>query len=429
MPIDFYLETFGCSLNMADSDMITSRLIKLGYHRVSSPDSADLIVVNTCGVKEPTEDRVIHRLTELSSHNVPLIITGCLPKISFDRIVSAAPGFSAILGPQAIDTLGSVAERVLAGERNIVHLDSDSLSKLRYFEGPPDSVICTVPICEGCLGNCAYCAVKFARGKVRSYSISEIKSVVKRCTHLGYREIRLTSQDAGVYGADTGSSLIELLKDLDSIEGEHIFRLGMFNPDLVLGIIDDLLDVMDSKHFFKFFHAPLQSGSDRILRLMRRRYTTDVWLSIINVIRNRFPDATISTDIIVGFPGESDDDFQQTIEIIRRTRPQIVNISKYGDRPKTAASCSTEKIDTHTKKERSRSLSKLVHEISAEHNASWIGQEVPAIVTDKAPKGGFLARTCTYKPVIIHDDVSIGKWIKVSIISAGPTHITGRAIL
>ncbi len=428
MNLGFYLETYGCALNMADSDMIVARMTGLGNHRVNDPGSADVLIVNTCGVKEPTEDRVIHRLVELSSLAIPLIIMGCLPKISLERILSTVPNFAAILGPQSIQSLGPILERVILGERGIIKLDADVQSKLRYFAGPSHSVICTVPICEGCLGSCAYCAVKFARGRVRSYSISDIKSVVERCIHQGYCEIRLTSQDAGVFGVDTGETLVDLLAELDSISGTHAFRLGMFNPDLVLHNIDNILDVMASDHFFKFFHAPLQSGSDSILHLMKRRYTVNDWVSIVSAIRRKFTDVTIATDIIVGFPGESDADFEETIRVIERVRPEIVNISKYGDRPGTEASRSKEKVDTAVKKDRSRKLSHLVHKLSVERNAIWLDRVVPVLVTDRAPKGGFLARTLSYKPVILRKEVPLGIWVMVSIDSASPTYISGNII-
>lgn len=169
MTFRFYLETYGCSLNTADSDIIVGRLRELEADRVHDVHDADLIILNSCGVKEPTEDRIIHQLEELSKESAPVIVTGCLPRISLSRIERAIPDYAAILGPQSIESLGVVVPRVLRGERGIQHLDSDEASKLKWFEGPPDSVICTVPICEGCLGSCAYCAVKFARGQVKSH--------------------------------------------------------------------------------------------------------------------------------------------------------------------------------------------------------------------------------------------------------------------
>ena len=422
----FYLETYGCSLNTADSDIIVGRLKELKIERVQEIEDADLIILNSCGVKEPTEDRIIHRLKELAREKIPVVVTGCLPRISLARVERAIPEYAAILGPQSIESLALVVLRVLEGERSIQHLDSDEISKLKWFAGPPESVICTVPICEGCLGNCAYCAVKFARGQVKSHSIEDIHLIIERCVHLGYQEIRLTSQDAAVYGSDTGETLASLLHDVGQIEGTHKFRLGMFNPNLVLDSIDGILQAMDNPRFFKFFHIPLQTGSDNVLSAMKRRYTVAEWEGVVRKIRDRFSDATIATDVIVGFPDESDSDFEQTLEVINRIRPSVVNISKYGDRPGTLASKSKDKVNTHTKKQRSRTLTSLVNEMLTESNESWVGWSGSVILTEKGSTGGLVGRNESYKTVIVHDDLSLGTTVDVEITSAKRTHLNGE---
>ena len=422
----FYLETYGCSLNKADSDLIVGRLNGLGAEQTNDIELADLIVLNTCGVKEPTEDKIIHRLEELGIQSIPVIVAGCLPRISLGRVQHAIPGFAALLGPQSIDALGMVAERVLKGERGIVHLESDSDSKLRFFTGPPDSVICTIPICEGCLGSCAYCAVRFARGNVRSYGIAEIHSVVERCVHLGYGEIRLTSQDAGVFGHDTGETLVELLNDLNKIKGEHRFRLGMFNPNLVLDTIDDLVATMESEHFFKFFHVPLQTGSNSLLAAMGREYTVSEWTGVVSKIRSKFPRATVATDIIVGFPGETYLDFEETVNLLQDTRPEVVNISKYGDRPGTAASRAKNKVDTSVKKERSRQISFMVSAFVTDINASWVGWSGEVIATEAGARGGIVCRNFAYKPIILHEEVPLGSTVKVEVTSSERTHLLAQ---
>ena len=322
--------------------------------------------------------------------------------------------------------LEHVVPRILEGERGIRHIESDGTYKLKWFAGPPDSVICTIPICEGCLGSCAYCAVKFARGKVRSYSIKDLHQIVERCVHLGYREIRLTSQDAAVYGSDTNESLPDLMNSLGSIEGLHKFRLGMFNPNIVMGSLNELLNSMKNDHFFRFFHIPLQSGSDRLLKTMKRRYIVSDWESVVRRVRKNFPNATIATDIIVGFPGETENDFEQTLDLVKRVKPAITNISKYGDRPNTLASKSKEKVDTSKKKERSRALTKLVNEILLKSNEEWMGWSGPIIITEKGSKGGMLGRNESYKTVIVHDDLKPGTVVDVEIISSDRTYLVGK---
>lgn len=425
MPFSFYLETYGCSLNMADSDLIVGRLALVGGRRTEEVGSADVLIINTCGVKEPTEDRVVYRVSELARAEPPLMIVGCLPKINLDRLIDAAPDYGAILGPQSIEKMGPVVLAVLEGNRGIIDLESDDGSKLRFFQGPPHSVICTVPICEGCLGACSYCAVRFARETVQSYSIKTLVDVVRDAISSGYKEIRLTAQDAAAYGADTGESLVSLLSALDEISGGHRFRLGMFNCNLVSDSLGKLLTVMSSDHFYRFFHVPVQSGSNHVLQVMNRRYTAAEWKSVVQTIRGSLPQSTIATDIIVGHPGESKADFAATMDLIRSVQPEIVNISKYGDRPGTVASESNNKVDTSVKKNRSRRLTDLVDTILSEKAKSWLDWEGPVLVTSVAPKGGLLGRTPTYRPVIIRKDVPLGTLVHVRISSAAKTYLVG----
>ncbi|MFW9961502.1 MAG: tRNA (N(6)-L-threonylcarbamoyladenosine(37)-C(2))-methylthiotransferase [Candidatus Thorarchaeota archaeon] len=428
MSIYFYLETYGCSLNSADSDIITGRLREIDAQPVGSMEQAEFIILNTCGVKEPTEDRIIHRLEELGESTKPVIVTGCLPRISLSRIKQAIPNFAAILGPQAIESMAEIVPEVLAGRRGIIHLESTDESKLKWLESPDEGVICTIPICEGCLGNCSYCAVKFARGQVKSHSEREICQAIGKCTRAGYREIRITSQDLGVYGSDIGSNLVTLMRKVDEIEGNHKFRLGMFNPNLVADSIDEFLQLMKSDHFFKFFHVPLQSGSDSILKAMGRLYTVANWESIVGAIRESFSTATIATDIIVGFPGETKNDFDLSLDVIRRTRPSIVNVSKYGDRPGTLASMSRNKVDTSAKKQRSRRLTTLVNKILLEDNKSWIGWSGSAIVTERGARSGFLCRNSSYKGIIVHDELRLGSIVNVQVVDAARTYLLGEII-
>jgi MiaB-like tRNA modifying enzyme len=400
----------------------------MGFSQVCESDKADIIILNTCGVKEPTEDKIIYRLEQLSSGSSPVVVTGCLPKISIKRIMDTIPKFSALLGPQSIESLGTIIERVLQGESGIIHLEPDKDSKLRYFEGPSNSVICTIPICEGCLGDCAYCAVRFARGSVKSYKIEAIQKLVKRCIHLGYREIRLTAQDAGTFGHDTNENLVDLLGTLSKLPGEHRFRLGMFNLNLVSGFLSDFLNVMESPHYFKFFHIPVQSGSDRILSAMHRLYRIQDFKDTVSAIRKQFSKATIATDIIVGFPGETQDDFEKSYELIKNLRPEVVNISKYGDRPGTLASKSAGKVDTALKKNWSRELSQLVSEIMISKNESWTGWTGPVLVTKAGSKGGMACRNESYKPVVIQEKQPIGTWILVRVTAAEKTHLYAETI-
>jgi MiaB/RimO family radical SAM methylthiotransferase len=238
----------------------------------------------------------------------------------------------------------------------------------------------------------------------------------------------LTGQDTGVYGYETGETLVELLQALDAIEGTHMFRLGMFNPHHILASIDEFLQVMSSPHFFKFFHIPLQSGSNNTLGDMERRYSVEDWQSAVRSIRKKIPLATIATDIIVGFPGETDEDFDKTIEVISDIKPSVVNISKYGDRPGTVASRARNKVNTSVRKDRSRQLSALVAEVVTEQNTTWLGWTGPVLVVSAASKGGTLCRNTSYKVVIIQKQLTPGTTVNVEITKAHRTHLAATVV-
>jgi len=202
----------------------------------------------------------------------------------------------------------------------------------------------------------------------------------------------------------------------------------MFNPNLVLDSISELVQVMKSDHFFKFFHIPLQSASNSILDAMGRKYTFEEWEQVVDTVRQTFSDSTIATDIIVGFPGETEQDFELTMDVIAKVRPSVVNISKYGDRPGTEASKAPNKVDTSTKKYRSRQLTILVNEILEENNKSWIGWTGEVIVTEKGSRGGLMCRNPSYKPIIITDDTELGEIVSIRIVDAERTHLFGEVI-
>jgi tRNA A37 methylthiotransferase MiaB len=183
---------------------------------------------------------------------------------------------------------------------------------------------------------------------------------------------------------------------------------------------------MESEHFFKFFHVPLQTGSDALLAAMGREYTVAEWTEIVSKIRGKIPRATIATDIIVGFPGETASDFQDTIDLLQRMRPEVVNISKYGDRPGTVASRASNKVDTSVKKERSRELSSFVSDSVTDLNASWVGWTGEVIATEAGPRGGIVCRNFAYKSIILHEDVTLGSIISVEITSSQRTHLLAQ---
>jgi len=407
-----YVEGYGCSLNQSDTDTIRSFLASNSFSIVSAPEQADLIVINTCAVKTPTEFKMLRRISSLKSlaekNNSLLVVFGCLVKINPGAIPESS---RIVLCPPALEELASLLELPSAEF-------SPLLSKLSSSE-----TVSIIPISRGCLGNCSFCAVKNARGSLKSYSVSELKKALKQeFVEEGKKEIWLTSQDTACYGADTGSSLSVLISSLLGVKGGYRLRIGMMNPGRVLPFLEEFLSLFEDKRLYRFLHIPLQSGSDSILEKMNRPYSVDEFQEIVSATRKRFKDFSISTDIIVGFPGETESDFQMTVNALEKARPYITNISRYGDRPGTSAEKMQGKIIEREKKRRSRILSNICRSFSLEQNKALLGTLQKILVSGPGCKGNFVGRTQSYKQVVIPDN-RIGEFCSVKLLKAFPSYL------
>jgi len=408
-------------VNQQDSEIIAGILEEIGFSQTTDPKSADVVILNTCIVKKPTEDRMIDRIRKLSRLGKKLIVAGCMAEALPEKIRKLAPNAS-ILSPHHYDKLPLLIENLINGSnfeaRGLRYLDKSKLPrKIRKTLYAP------VTISQGCLGSCTFCITKIARGHLRSYPIQSVLNEIKRLIKAGVKEIRLTGQDTGSYGLDLGLNLSDLLQEINNIEGDFIVRLGMANPDTILPIIDNVIDIFkNSDKFYKYFHLPVQSGSDKILKIMRRKYTVDEFIDLIKYIRKKLgEETTIATDIIVAFPGENSEDFQATLELLEHLKPDIVNISRYGDRPKTLASRMYPKIHSGIAKKRSIEVTRLVRKISLEKNRKYIGKIIPVITLEKdgvlGDKCRLLGRTKNYKLVSLTTDEYnvMGTWVKAKI--------------
>ena len=262
-------------------------------------------------------------------------------------------------------------EQVNAGKK-VVSVSNDSTSGLELPRVAVNPVVSVIPINYGCLGNCSYCCVHFARGQLRSNSIEKIINRVKQDLRSGVKEFWLTSQDTACYGKDKKTSLANLLKKVGEIEGDFFVRVGMMNPDHVLGMLDELVEAYECDKIFKFLHLPVQSGDDKVLGLMNRKYTVDQFQTVVEVFRQKFPQLTVATDVICGFPRETKEAFENTKELISKVSPDVVNVSKFFARPKTPA----EKLSPIAAEElnrRSREMSLLVRQVSFDRNKTWKG--------------------------------------------------------
>ncbi|MCS7118812.1 MAG: tRNA (N(6)-L-threonylcarbamoyladenosine(37)-C(2))-methylthiotransferase, partial [Archaeoglobaceae archaeon] len=286
-------------------------------------------------------------------------------------------------------------------------VDKSCLPKLRSDENS----IAIVSIAEGCVGRCSFCATKFARGKLRSFSISKILEEVEKAVKLGFKEIQLTSQDTGCYGLDKGDFLLsELLKGISRIEGDFRVRVGMMNPQHAKEQIERLLEAFESEKIYKFLHIPVQSGDNRVLEDMRRDHTVEDFLEVVDAFRSKF-EITLATDIIVGYPTETEESFWKTHELIEEVKPDMVNITRFSKRKGTPAE-KLKEIPGWIVKERSRKLTDLCVRIGLENNRKFIGKSLKVLITSYGKKW-MLARTNSYRAVITTGKLGEFKSVKI----------------
>jgi MiaB-like tRNA modifying enzyme len=427
MVMQVFIRNYGCSSNTADGEVLAGCLSEAGFQLTHSEAEADLIIFNTCAVKGPTENRIIDDLKHAPTDK-KIVVSGCLPKISFERLLREVH-FDGAVGPAVGGEIVNVVKRVLAGEK-VVDLDSVKekplLSLPRQTTNP---VISIVPINFGCLGSCSYCCVVFARGHLKSYSIKEIVERVKSDYFSGAREFWLTSQDTASYGRDLYIDLADLLLEIGRLPGDFRVRVGMMTPNLVTEMQTRLITAFDNQKIFKFLHLPVQSGDDTVLQHMRRFYTAAEFKGIVDTFRGEFSQLTLATDVIVGFPGETKEAFENTLKLLEEVKPDIVNVSKFFARPKTVAArmkeCVVEKEEI---KRRSTVASELAKRLSAERNLRWVGWSGEVFVDEKGKvEGSWIGRNFAYKPIVLKsNDNLLGKTLQVKVVEALRTYLKGE---
>ncbi len=406
----FYLETYGCAANRGNSEAFASALVDAG-HRRSSQEEAQLVIVNTCAVTERTERKILRRLSELQGER--LVVAGCLP--------SAIP--EAVRDLRCREVLG-----ILSGP-----------SGRRIGEAlPPEPGLpgsgrqardrcAVVNISEGCAGRCSYCIVRRARGLLRSKTVQEVAKEVRRRLKEGAVEVQLASQDAAAYGLDLGSSLPELIDAVAEIDGDFRIRVGMMNPDQLKPILEDLISSFDDPKVYKFLHLPVQSGSAEVLQSMRRGYAPQDFLSMAARLRAAFSDLTLYTDVIAGYPGETEEDFEATEELIKRAEPDKVNVTMYSPRPGTEAS-RLKDMPSRFKKDRSRRMTRLWKEIAGLRNGRYLGDEIVAQVTEMGREGTVMARSANYRKIVIFKPLHLGSVRRFKIVKTSPFYLEGEEV-
>jgi threonylcarbamoyladenosine tRNA methylthiotransferase CDKAL1 len=411
----YYIETYGCVANKVDSEIIMATLASAGWTRVENPEEADVIILNTCAVKEKTIAHMLSRIRRLPKEGKKFVVTGCLANVLPNEIKKLAPN-AEIAGPREWEKLSEILGVQLPDRKA-------GVPQLRT-----EPFIASVVISEGCTGTCTYCATKFARKYINSFRPGDIIRSIKEAVEDGRKEIRITSQDTGAYGVDISTNLVELLGEiLDSMEGDYRIRVGMMNVDHAIRLIDEgLLDVFKDERMYKFFHIPVQSGNDRILKLMQRNYSADDFREVVRKIRRKFPLASIATDIIVGFPTETWDEFLDSARLIEELKIDVLNISRYSAIPGTVAARMKGQISSNEKKRRSKYLTDVHLRVGKEWNEQYVGKTFRTLFVERGRHGAVIGRTEHYKPAVVKGENLLGAFENIHITEAEPLFLRGK---
>ncbi len=413
-----YLEVYGCTANKSDASLVKGILKDNNYEIVDEINDADVLILLTCTVIDTTEQRMLSRLKVLKNTGKRIIVGGCMASIQSDKVKSVIPNVK-LLPPQYSYQILDV----LNYEKPIFKLKNKTKFSKYY-----NDIFAPISIAEGCNFSCSYCITSLARGKLKSYPIDEITQDICSAIGQGCKEIQLTSQDTSSFGLDSGNNLGVLLTNISRINGQFRVRIGMMNPYTCLKNINSIINGYKSSKIYKFLHLPVQSGDNVILEKMNRKYFVDDFLKIIKKFRETYPDITISTDVIVGFPTETDSQFQHTVNLLKELKPDITNITRYSARPNTKAKSMNGRVKTNIVKDRSKYLTELCSSISKQHNQKHIGKKYNVLITEKGKDGTFVGRSENYKPVVLKEKIEIGEIRTVKITKAASTFLVGSII-
>ena len=431
-----YVRSFGCQLNTSDGEKIKGLLKKMGYTFTEDEHEADLIMLNTCAVRENAEDRVfgiVGSMKKLKELKPSLIIgiAGCMTAQSHiaGKIKKSYPQVDIVLGTSAISALPALLLEALRGAKfsaDISEYDDFSEAAEQVRES---SFKASVPIMFGCNNFCTYCIVPYVRGRERSRRPGDIISEVRQLVSDGYKEIMLLGQNVNSYGNDLDGemSFPQLLRELNAIDGDFWIRFMSSHPkDASKELIDA---VFRCEKVAKHLHLPVQSGSSEVLRRMNRRYTIEQYLEIVEDIRSRDPDFSLTTDLIVGFPDETDEDFRATLDVVRKVKYDNIYSFIYSKRSGTKAAEMPDSTSEEEKGRRMRELLEVQREVSTEHYRRFIGRTMRVLADDvsKKKQGWLTGKSSEFIIVEFEGDSSlIGQFVDVEITGAMNWAVTGK---
>ncbi|CAO2042303.1 unnamed protein product [Urochloa humidicola] len=421
-----YVKTFGCSHNQSDSEYMSGQLSAFGYAITEEPEGADLWLINTCTVKNPSQSAMTTLISKCKNANKPLVVAGCVPQGS--QGLKELEGIS-IIGVQQIDRVVEVVEETLKGHevrllsrKTLPSLDLPKVRKNKFIE--------ILPINVGCLGACTYCKTKHARGHLGSYTVDSLVDRVKAVVSEGVREIWLSSEDTGAYGRDIGTNLPNLLNAMVAelpVDRSTMLRIGMTNPPFILEHLKEIAAVLRHPCVYSFLHVPVQSGSDAVLTAMNREYTVGEFRKVVDTLCELVPGMQIATDIICGFPGETDEDFAETVNLVKEYQFPQVHISQFYPRPGTPAA-RMKKVPSNDVKKRSRELMSVFESFSPYQGME--GKVERIWITEIATDGVHLVgHTKGYIQVlVIAPDSMLGTSADAKITSVGRWSVFGEVI-
>lgn len=433
-----YVRSFGCQLNVSDGEKIKGLLKKAGYDFTDNEYEADIIILNTCAVRESAEDRVfgiIGSMKKLKEENPSLIIgiSGCMTAQEHvaEKIKKSYPQVDFVMGTSAINSLPSLLLECLKGKKF-----SADISEYDDFSEQTEQVRestfkASVPIMFGCNNFCTYCIVPYVRGRERSRLPEDIINEVKNLVDSGYKEIMLLGQNVNSYGKDlkNGISFPELLRELNRIDGDFIIRFMSSHPkDASHELIDA---IFECDKVANHLHLPVQSGSNTVLDRMNRRYTVEKYLETVEYIRKKSPDFSLTTDLIVGFPNETDDEFNSTLDLIKKVKYDNIYSFIYSRRTGTKASGIVDTISETVKGKRMRELLEVQREISTENYKRFIGRKMRVLVdsVSKKREGYVTGKSDEFIIVEFKGDKSlIGRFVETEITDAMNWAVTGKMI-
>jgi tRNA-2-methylthio-N6-dimethylallyladenosine synthase len=430
----FFVRTYGCQMNELDSELMIGALEKRGLTRVQEEADADLLLFNTCSIRDLAERKVMGKIGQMGrSPNKRSIIgvTGCMAMAKKDRIFRKLPHVDFVIGTNNISDLNTVLDEVIETGKQTIRTDTTFEENLNYFDAVRDDPVkAFVSIIRGCDKYCTYCVVPYTRGKEVSRPAEDIVAECRQLAAKGYKEITLLGQNVNSYGKDMPQWNVlfhDLLYQLDKIEGIERIRFMTSHPcDITVELMEAIRDLPS---LCEFVHFPIQAGSSRILRKMNRRYTLEQYLEKVELLRKIVPNVALGTDIIVGFPTETEEEFQMTYDIFKQIRYSVAFLFAYSARKGTPAYRWKDDVPEEVKNQRLQRLIQLHQEICNEEMQGFIGSELEVLVEQRNKSEQLKSRTRCWKKVIFEGgDELIGSLQRVKITGCNHQTLVGELI-